>query len=216
MRSIRYAALAGLLAFAAAAHAVPVTCERVDSADGGMSLVCKGVNVTPTPPTPPAPPVVPVTPPDPPAPPPPPETDLASGCKPGESVFLCWYRQSNSGPSAGSGPSAPPATAGNGTSFEDATYDFRDGAIRRFVGSGSKSAIATKNTVVSFSIGDSGGNAALTWRISVAVNGREVYATTASTYQVAPPTGVFVHTGDVITLTITGDRVVASARLALS
>lgn len=187
---------AALLALTWSAHAAPVSCDVIDAADS-ITVKCPKaasqvpvvpvVPVDPTPPTDPAPPV--------------------RVCPLGMSAFLCSYWLSNP---LGTGGSAAPA--GDGGGYDRLVFDFRDGDILRIVGSGTRTAIARYNARISFSVGDSGGNKALTWQVLVTVNGRTEYEG-MGVYQVTP--AILVHTGDVVAITIRGDGVVASARLAI-
>lgn len=111
MKRLFYAALAVAVAMLSPAlHAVPVSCERTDTVDGGVTLVCKGVSVTPAP-KPPAPPADPVTP-----TPPPPPVVASDTCPPNiaSNWMLCSLWLSNP---VNQAPS-PPAPSGGGGSYE--------------------------------------------------------------------------------------------------
>lgn len=206
MRITRQLLAAGLLALAGAAQADALTCERMTSPEG-FTLACKAAVAVPAPT-----PTTPTTPAQPPAPPdPPPATPPASACPPNVNPFICAIL--GAGNPSGNGGAAPSAPSGNGTTFEDPTYDWRNGAIRRYPGGGgSKTAVVTTPSQFSFSIGDSGGNAEK-WRVVITVNGSEVYAADRWGYEVTPTFTVGV--GDVVGLTLAGNGSSLSARLEL-
>lgn len=199
--------LAGaLLAVAAAAHAATETrsCDFTTAPDGGFTLACKAPAATPGPVTPIPPPAGPTTPPAPPAGPTPPP----SSCPPNLNPFICALIGAGN---TTSGPSGGPAGGGG---FDRAAFDFRDGDSLRIAGGGTRSATATHDATVHFSVGDMVGNTSSARHVTVSVNG-QVVDEASGVYVVTRQ--VPVRVGDMIALTVTGDgNVVANARLAVS
>lgn len=127
--------------------------------------------------------------------------------------FLDAYRQSNPIGDGGS-PGTPNAPASRGTAdpTDSPTFD-HSGATRRYVGSRTRTYKAERDGVVSFSVGESGGNNATSWQITVSVNGTDRFHVTTDRYVVTD--AVPVKAGDVVALTLSGTGIVLSARVDL-